>query len=345
MGSIDPITARFLDLDAASRSVLPELIAQASHRYLPKPGASQSTLALAAAPPSSPENVIGVGLGHDIVDGKRRPTIKFLVRRKVGLAALDSGAVLPRSLQGVMTRVEQSDPIVAQFTGRFARAGGGASIGNCGSASSGTFACLVADQDANAHVLSNNHVIALSNAAPIGSGVCQPGPLDGGVCPADTIATLAKAIPISFTLPNRVDAAIAKVTAPKRTSRQLIRAVLPTNPNRVATWEALQAPHVAPALGLKVQKSGRTTDHTHGTISLVLASTNVHYGGRIAQFIDQFRVTGNAGPFSQPGDSGSLVTTDPDNQPVGLLFAGNGAYTFCNNIADVLSALSVTIRY
>jgi hypothetical protein len=44
--------------------------------------------------------------------------------------------------------------------------------------------------------------------------------------------------------------------------------------------------------------------------------------GGVARFCNQFRVRGIAGIFSDRGDSSSLVTTFPQNQPVGLLFAG-----------------------
>jgi hypothetical protein len=45
-------------------------------------------------------------------------------------------------------------------------------------------------------ILSNNHVMAGVNRAPIGRAIPQPGRLDGGVCPADTIARLKQWINI-----------------------------------------------------------------------------------------------------------------------------------------------------
>ncbi len=88
---------------------------------------------------------------------------------------------------------------------------------------------------------------------------------------------------------------------------------------------------------------------------MVATTVNVNYKSpplppKIARFDNQFRVTAARGAFSQAGDSGSLVTTEPENHPVGLLFAGGVgpgglAVTFCNHIKLVLGALGVEIHY
>jgi len=46
--------------------------------------------------------------------------------------------------------------------------------------------------------------------------------------------------------------------------------------------------------------------------------------------------------FTRPGDSGSLVVTDPGRDPVGLLIAGNstGTVGILNRIQEVLDAFS-----
>jgi len=100
---------------------------------------------------------------------------------------------------------------------------------------------------------------------------------------------------------------------------------------------------------MPVQKSGRTTQYRRGFIDAINVTVNVSYApfGGVARFCRQFRVKGIGGNFSGPGDSGSLVTTFPINNPVGLLFAGNAAtnFTFCNPIGAVLSAFGVNIVY
>jgi hypothetical protein len=49
------------------------------------------------------------------------------------------------------------------------------------------------------------------------------------------------------------------------------------------------------------------------------------------------------GPFSMPGDSGSLIVTASTKQPVALLFAGSSdnSMTFANNIQAVKAALGI----
>ena len=58
---------------------------------------------------------------------------------------------------------------------------------------------------------------------------------------------------------------------------------------------------------------------------------------------DQIAIRGVNGPFSKPGDSGSLVVTSATKQPVALLFAGSSdsSMTFANPIGAVIAALGI----
>lgn len=97
------------------------------------------------------------------------------------------------------------------------------------------------------------------------------------------------------------------------------------------------------ALGMRVRKSGRTTDYTEGTITLLNATVNVAYntnqGQRTARFTGQIITEA----MSQGGDSGSLIVDQAENKAVGLLFAGSSAATIFNPIDRVLDALNVSI--
>jgi hypothetical protein len=69
------------------------------------------------------------------------------------------------------------------------------------------------------------------------------------------------------------------------------------------------------------------------------------YGSTLASaplFVNQLLITGIAGSvdFSLPGDSGSVIFTGAD-EPIGLLFAGGGSYTFANPIKPVLSRFGI----
>jgi hypothetical protein len=107
-------------------------------------------------------------------------------------------------------------------------------------------------------------------------------------------------------------------------------------------------PH-QPSIGLAVEKSGRTTGVTTGTIQAVNAAVSVVYhkkcvpGKRFQVVFDNQVIIGGAS-FSDSGDSGSLIVTgDSCHQPIGLLVGGGSDNTSANSIGDVLGALNVSI--
>ena len=96
-----------------------------------------------------------------------------------------------------------------------------------------------------------------------------------------------------------------------------------------------------PLLGMRVKKSGRTTELTEGTITLLNATVNVAYitsaGDRTARFTGQVITE----PMSQGGDSGSLIVDAAENRAVGQLFGGSPLATIFTPIDTVLNALNV----
>jgi hypothetical protein len=185
------------------------------------------------------------------------------------------------------------------------------------------------------YVLSNNHVLAASNGAPLGSPIVQPGTFDGGIDPQDRIATLSRFIPIQFDPPvprdqhrNLVDAAIGECSF-QNASREIYFNGAPRAWVRKGGLRA----------GDKVRKTGRTTNLTLGRVIVTNATIDVNYGGgRTARFLNQI-VTSN---MSAGGDSGSLVT-DFCNNAVGLLFAGSTSVTIVNHYEDVRNLLRVEL--
>ena len=100
----------------------------------------------------------------------------------------------------------------------------GVSTGNEGECSSGTIGVRVKGAGGALFALSNNHVYALENAAPIGSQVLQPGRFDlydpdtNPSCSfsgTDVLGQLSAFEPLKFRggFGNKIDAAIASVTA------------------------------------------------------------------------------------------------------------------------------------
>ena len=202
----------------------------------------------------------------------------------------------------------------------------------------GTIGARVSDGE-RTFALSNNHVFANRNDANRGDDILQPGRVDGGTDPSNSIGTLHDFERLQFcaalTCPNnRIDAAIAL------TSSDNLGTSTPADgygEPRTGTTGA--------SLGQAVQKYGRTTGLTTGLVSGINATINVNYNTGTARFVDQILISD--GRFSQGGDSGSLVVTQSsgrnDRRPVGLLFAGSNTHTIANPIDLVLERFEVQI--
>jgi hypothetical protein len=308
-------------------------------------------------------NVVACGIGYKVSQGEQTDELSLIisVTHKVHPSALSADDLIPAHVDGVRTdvvelgilRAHQSPkdrwrPVVPP----------GASVGHF-RISAGTFGCLV-QRRGELLILSNNHVLADANNGREGDPVLQPGPADGGTMD-DQIATLADFVRLDFgtTQPecpvaataakalnwlagavgsshrlqavrqtagvNHVDAALARPLSPDLVSNEILYIGAPTGVGTAT-------------LGTAVQKSGRTTEHTVGTITQIEATVRIDYYGPTALFEGQLI----ASPMSQPGDSGSAVLNET-KQVVGLLFAGSDSATIINPIADVLAALDVEV--
>ena len=257
------------------------------------------------------------------------------------------------SVAGVSALADSDFPIKAVHTGvidaqphrmRLRPAPGGISVGHF-AITAGTLGCLVrgrsAPRNSRLMVLSNNHVLANTNAGPLGAAILQPGPYDGGKNPADQIAILERFVSINFAAgsANIVDCATGWAW-PDRVRKELMYIS-----GGVIQYFRVGSTPVAATLGMQVGKSGRTTQLTRGGVTAVAATINVSYGGgRVARFTNQIAVRTPGSDFSAGGDSGSLIWTwDARRAPVALLFAGGGGTTFGTPIATVLARLDVQL--
>ena len=205
----------------------------------------------------------------------------------------------------------------------------------------GTIGARVTD-GSGVFALSNNHVYADGNNASIGNNVLQPGAINGGVDPADAIGTLYAFEPIDFSGGNNtMDAAIALSSLGNLGNATLSDAYGSPSSTTVLAFE-----------GQAVQKYGRTTGQTHGSVSAINITVDVCYEVfiifciKMARFVDQISIAGTptTGDFSAGGDSGSLIVSDDSNKnPVGLLFVGSSTSTFADRIDLVLTDFGVTI--
>ncbi len=310
------------------------------------------------------QNVVACGLGYKVSEGQTTSELSLIVSvtHKVSRELLTPQNVIPKTLEGMPTDVVETGRIQAQMPesprDRYRPAQPGISIGHR-DITAGTFGLLV-QRNGTPFILSNNHVLANSNAGRIGDPIYQPGPTDGGTA-SDRIATLSEFMALDFgenpsqcsiansvaTLLNLVarvtgsshrlqpvqqtsgvnamDAALAQPDAPDLVSPAILGLGVPTGVN-------------TPALGMQVQKMGRTTGLTYGYITQVDVTVSVDYVGRTAMFADQI-ITNS---MSSPGDSGSGIL-DMDRRAVGLLFAGSSSVTIFTPIQRVLDHFSVQL--
>jgi hypothetical protein len=241
----------------------------------------------------------------------------------------DASAV-PSQINGVATEVKVIGRVRAfdVYTQKYRPVvPSGVSVGNSRENSSGTIACVVVKHGIR-YILSNNHVLARSNASVIGEPIVQPGRADNYGQPTGQIGVLSAYKKVSFNNVNVFDAAVARLTT--------------TNSYDEADQFAPSHNWVNPSVGLAVKKVGRTTGLTRGTIAATDVTLKVDYdNGETATFVNQIYIQDPN--FLQAGDSGSLLVTEDGNHPVGLCFAGGPDGAFANPIGPVLQYFGVEV--
>ena len=281
-------------------------------------------------------NVVGVGIGNKVVDGKDtgRKCVRVYVSSKEDMRSLKRRDIVPYSVGTVETDVIEIGKIKAfVYKERMRPTHCGISIGHI-KVSAGTLGCLVRDSiTQELLILSNNHVLANSNKGKVEDDILQPGTYDGGTA-SDLIGTLLRFVKIEVRSwwqfwkkepKNIVDCAVAQLLDDGDVLPDILEVGIPKG---VATVQ----------VGTKLQKTGRTTGHTKGEVLDEDVTVSVDYGSFIARFEHQIM----AGDMSAGGDSGSLVL-DSDKNAVGLLFAGSSKSTIINPIQQVLNKLNVQL--
>jgi hypothetical protein len=320
------------DLEQAKATAVENFLAAA---------APQADFAALTAATSHRDNVVGVGIGTKVKNGKAMKTtaIRFYVDRKVPKNSVPKGDMLPSKINGIPTDVIETGRFFAQALPiaqqRLRPAKGGCSVGfqATGFVMAGTLGCVVTD-GAKRFVLSNNHVLANENALPLNSPIFQPGLLDNGNPATDRIAKLSKFVRIKkVPAKNTVDAAIAGLDSPGLVSPRILPKV-----GKLGSTAPVPA-----AEEMRVHKHGRTTGYTRGHVIDVAADVNITYDFGTARFVDQIIIVGESGSFSDAGDSGSLIVDRTSKRATGLLFAGSATHTIANHVTDVLTALGVTL--
>lgn len=299
-----------------------------------------------ASNPSPYFNVVGVGIGEKVCDGKLTGTVsvKFFVRKKYANTLILKKDLLPKSIHGLPADVEEVGvfrPLAeTNPRTRVRPAQPGCSVGFQipGSAltMAGTFGALVSDSS-GVYILSNNHVLANENQLPPGSPIFEPGLKDGGKPQTDQIANLTRFVHFkgngAF---NSVDCAIAKVSANNMVSNSILKVGPPKS-------KGMAKP------SMEVHKFGRGTEYRVGRITTVDTDVTVEFSTGPYNFRKQIIIEGIGNQvFAEDGDSGALVLERGTQKAVGLLFgvgiASNGtAHALANHIEDVLKALDVSL--
>ncbi len=233
----------------------------------------------------------------------------------------------------------------------------GSSIGIGSVRMAGTVGCLVRDQNDVLYGLTNNHVSGGCNNTRVGMPIVAPGIKDvaAGNTNPFTIGHHHRVLPMRQGEPGAIDhfdntdAALFAIEATALVSS--MQGNVYDTPGMVAD----------PLEDMLVEKVGRTTGHTRGIIeSEVTGPLPVGYKALVhhnsdesSQFVGSvhfeptYLIRGQGGPFSLPGDSGSLVTTvgaDGQRQAVGLVFAGIAPDTsYILALAPILTRLGVSL--
>jgi hypothetical protein len=306
------------------------------------------------------KGVISIASGFKIIDGKVTdvPCITISVEKKIIPTMIKSKDLVPTAIDSVLTDVIESQVIKALHTQRHRPVPGGVSGGHRDA--TGTLGGPT-HRGADAYILSNNHVLALSNEADIGDPIIQPGNHDGGEYPRDHVADLAAYVPINmegvisdcpfgngfkmvcnalFKIAgshtrfrairiqegdNLVDAAIAKPLDPEMLSPEIFK---------VGEIKGIDDAE----LGMEIQGSSRTSGLRFGTVDQIDAIVKVQYGGgKTAIFEDQ--LISNT-MKSRGGDSGTYIMSKK-GYLIGLLFAGSETTMVANRIQNVVKELNL----
>jgi hypothetical protein len=279
-------------------------------------------------------NIVGVGIGKKVTKGlelntlcvcfyvvEKLPTSKIPARYLVPpVLAANNGRAAFTDVKAVGRLVPQANPLAKQKPIESAFSVGHIDI------TAGSLGAIV-KKGTKRYLLSNSHVLANSGKGKPGDKILYPGPADGGVNPADWVATLSEAVPFTKggAFVNEVDAALAEVR-----EERLAGVKYAVSKAKVPFGVTV------PQRDMVVTKRGRTTGVTKGKIidtdfRFVLNYDGVGKIGFTSQVLCE--------RYTDQGDSGSLVIDVETGKVVGLHFAGANGGSVFNPIQSVIKAL------
>lgn len=288
-------------------------------------------------------NVVGVALGDRRVRGRSTGelAIKVYVRMKFPRMLVPDSELVPREWAGVRIDVEQCGIIrthtteVADLIPNPMEPSGsiqpGSSIGSCAceNSSTGTLGAILKNSAGRLYGLSCYHVLVKS-CKHTNDPIVHPSLLDAPyrVIPIGLLSNGVNPEPDSM---NSIDAGVVLLENVSVTPQMMYIG----GPS--GTGEA--------SVGMTVQKFGRTTTYSSGTVTTSEGDFKV-WSERFQAYLtfsDQIAIQSrDTNPFSAAGDSGALVL-DGNRQAVGLLFAGGDTLSIANHFSRVLQALDLAL--
>ncbi|TAI65938.1 hypothetical protein [Bradyrhizobium sp. Leo170] len=275
-------------------------------------------------------NIVGIGIADKITEKKDTGELSvcFYVEKKIAKSRMKSQKMIPPVLsvpgrKAVFTDVQAIGKVRPQVNKQKSPLLSGYSIGNL--TDTGTLGAIV-KKGKKLFVLSNSHVLAKSGLGKVGDKIVFPGESDNGGRD-QVVATLSAILKFKTgdDFLNRVDAALAEIDQDflDKIDFSIRGAASPfatTNPVR----------------GMKIVTRGRTSEDADGEVQDVHFRIVMPYPGlgKIG-FLDQVKCT----HYSKPGDSGAIIVDKASKKIVGLHFAGSGAASIFNPIAEVMKAL------
>jgi hypothetical protein len=216
----------------------------------------------------------------------------------------------------------------------------------------GTMGCLVEDQNNVLYGLTNNHVSAACNYAPVTMPIVAPGPIDVNAGNLDPFT-----IGHHYNLYPFVDGLDDNVAVDRNMDAAIFRI---KDSNLVSSMQrnAFDSPSntMSMTTGMTVQKVGRTTGITQGIVRAeAIGPEPVEYVidemeiKKTVYFDPLFVIESNPGNFADLGDSGALVVHHAgggNSFAVGIVIAvsKDRKLTYAADIGRILNYFDVTIR-
>ncbi|MGC2721781.1 MAG: hypothetical protein WA209_19520 [Candidatus Acidiferrales bacterium] len=222
--------------------------------------------------------------------------------------------------------------------------------GNSGFCFGGTLGSLITRAGVS-YIMSNNHVLGLSDAATAGQAITQPGEIETNCQTAGTItvANFTSYIPLQPQPTTPVDVAIAQIISGEVDANGNVLELGAISNGIPQPGQVVSGSGMAASIGETIAKSGRTTGLTCSSVESIATSVEIGYEKGCATttsfsvlYKNQVTVgqTANGNNFIAEGDSGSLAVDESTATPVALMFAGGDTTAVGNPISAVLTALN-----